>query len=221
MSFKDTAFVSYHTSNKETAGKLKNILSKVGIDGFLAHEDIHVSEEWRLKILEELGKASIFICLLCKDYLVSPWCAQESGIAAFRGDMTIIPLSIDGTIPIGFIGNIQSTKIDKDNFSIIELIPGLIKHDKEKALNVIIAIIGQSGNYRSAEANFQLILPYIDDLSEPHMVELLKHIRENDQIHHASLCASKFIPSILEKYGHLLADGDLEYLKEICSNYSS
>ena len=102
------AFISYQTKDKWVAGKLKKILGEYGIDTFLAHEDINVSEEWRVKILEELTKADIFICILSKNFLQSFWCLQESGIAAFRSDLTVIPISIDGTIPVGFIGNIQS-----------------------------------------------------------------------------------------------------------------
>ncbi len=76
----------------------------------MAHEHIQVSEEWRLRILKELTVCDIFICILSQAYLASPWCVQESGISAIRDGMTIIPLSLDGTIPPGFISNIQATK---------------------------------------------------------------------------------------------------------------
>jgi len=62
------AFISYQSADKVIAGKVKNLLAGVGIPAFMAHEDINVSEEWRLKILEEIGKADLFVSLWSKNY---------------------------------------------------------------------------------------------------------------------------------------------------------
>lgn len=97
------AFLSYQTDDKTVAGQVKSVLASVGISAFLAHEDIAVSEEWALGILQEINRADLFIALLSMNYFRSTWCIQESGIAAFRQQMTVIPLSLDGTIPQGFI----------------------------------------------------------------------------------------------------------------------
>lgn len=215
----DYAFISYQTDDKLTARNIKEILEGIGIEGFLAHENINVSEEWENKILEEMAKVSIFICLLSQSYLLSPWCMQEAGVAAFR-NITIIPLSLGDVIPTGFIRKYQAVKIDKQRPRLQDLVPGLLKYNKFKGLNIIIELIGASGSFRGAEENFELILPYIDDLTEIQMKKLLNKIRENGQIHHASLCAKKYIPMILKKYGNLLSDEDLDYLKNICKQYN-
>jgi len=214
------AFISYQTDDKHVAGRIRDVLSGGGIESFLAHEDIEVSDEWRVKILEEIGKADIFICLLSKSYFGSPWCVQETGIAAFREDMTVIPLSIDGSIPQGFISNIQSTKINPDQITIKDLLPGLLKHNLSKGIDLMIEIIGGSGSFRSAEANFGLILPYIGDLSDEQMKSLLEKVITNKQIHHANLCAHDYIPPLLESHGHLLDESDLEFLKDVCARYA-
>jgi len=213
------AFISYQTEDKHVAGRIKDILDSIGIVSFLAHEDINVSEEWRLKILEELEKTNIFISLLSQHYYTSPWCVQESGIAAFRNDMTIIPLSIDGSIPQGFVSNIQSTKINPDQVKITDLIPGLVKHDFKKGTDEIIKIIGGSMSFRIAEANFQLIFPYLGSLSDEQMRTLLEKAAENGQVHHATLCAKEYIPPILETHGHLLSQEKREILAGICEQY--
>lgn len=214
----DYAFISYQVDDRSTAGDIKRILDGINIEGFLAHEDIDVSEEWQNKILDEIAKASIFICLLSKSYLGSAWCMQESGIAIFR-NITIIPLSLDGTIPTGFIAKYQATKIDKERPRLQDLLPGLLKYNKFKSLDIVIELIGASRSFRGAEENFELILPYVDDLTEIQMKNLLDKIRKNGQIHHASLCANKYIPSLLRKYGSLLSAEDLNYLKDICKQY--
>src|SRR5208283_3389098 len=159
------AFLSYQTADKRTAGKVRGLLEKLGINAFLAHEDIQVSHEWRATIVEEIGKADIFIPILSADYYKSAWCVQESGIAAFKG-LCIIPLSLDGSIPQGFIAHIQSTKVDPDNIQMASLFPGLAKKDVCFVIDALIDIIKGSGNYRSAEANFESINPYIDKATD-------------------------------------------------------
>ena len=62
------AFISYQTDDRLVAGKVKSLLLESGIRSFMAHEDVSVSEEWRLKILEEMGKAEIFVSLWSKNY---------------------------------------------------------------------------------------------------------------------------------------------------------
>ncbi len=212
-------FISYQTEDKHVAGQLQRVLAGVGVQSFLAHEDIHVSQEWRQTILEEIVKAGVFICILSKHYYNSEWCVQESGIASFRDEMTIIPLSLDGTIPKGFIGHIQSTKIDPGSITIEDLLPGLIKHDFDFGIDIVISKIGSSGSYRGAEANFRLILPYVDRLSNEQGKRLLEESEANDQVCHAGECASIFIPPILDKYGHLLADNTRESLRDTISIY--
>jgi len=213
-------FVSYQTKDKAVAGIIKRILESVGCKCFLAHEDIEVSEEWRVRILEELDRADIFISLLSDNYYKSPWCVQESGIAAYRKTLTIIPLSIDGSIPQGFFSHIQSTKIPPENITIENLLPGLIKHDFMLGINIIINIIERSSSFRGAEANFRLILPYLDKIQDSQMIELLNVVRQNPQVHHAGKCASEYIPPLLRCKGHLIDKEDLEFLRGVCSDYT-
>src|SRR2546421_13004860 len=94
------AFMSYQTADREVAARVAGLLTPFDIAAFMAHEHIEVSNEWRQTILKELAEADLFIPILSTRYFDSIWCKQESGIAAFR-KLTIIPLSIDGTIPKG------------------------------------------------------------------------------------------------------------------------
>lgn len=209
------AFISYQTTDKHIAGRVKELLESIGITSFLAHEDIDVSEEWRLKILEEIRKAGIFLCILSKDYFASSWCVQESGIAAFREDMTIIPLSLDGSIPQGFFSNIQSIKITTEQLDLPALFPGLAKHDFEGTTNEIIRRIGRSSSFRGAEDNFQTLLPYLGRLTPDQNKDLLERSARNKQIHHAGLCATEYLPPILRKHGHLLDQKTKDFLEGI------
>jgi hypothetical protein len=219
VSIEKYAFISYQTKDKSVAGNIKQLLGGVGIKAFLAHEDIEVSLEWREEILKEISSASIFICLLSQNYLLSPWCLQEAGMAILRG-ITIIPLSIDGTIPMAFMSKYQATRINIERPMIRDLMPGLLKYNKFDGLNIMIELLGASGSFRTAEANFELLLPYINDLTEIQVKELFKRIRENGQVHHAALCASQYIPQLLRQYGSLISKDDFNFLKEVCAQYN-
>lgn len=214
------AFISYQTADKRVARHLKDVLADAEIGSFLAHEDISVSEEWRLKILEEIRKVDIFICLLSKNYLRSSWCAQESGIAAFRKDLPIIPLSLDGTKPRGFIAHIQSVKVDRNSITMDKLIPAFLKHDFLKGIDLLIEQVRNAGSYRDAEEKFQQLLPHISKITKEQIKLLLKYSADNNQVHHAQLCAGKYIPPLLKSHGRFLDRNSRTLLKRVCALYS-
>jgi hypothetical protein len=97
-------------------------------------------------------------------------------MAAYRG-ITIIPLSIDGSIPEGFMAHIQSTRIDPKDLNAAPLITAIARRDKVFAIDGIINIISGSGSYRRAEANFELILPYLKDASREQKVRCWRLLR--------------------------------------------
>lgn len=86
------AFISYSTEDKAAAGAVKRALSTYNIDCFLAHEDIHVSEEWRERILEELTACHVFIPLLSQAF-------KRSGTTRDRGCRASIGRSDCATVP--------------------------------------------------------------------------------------------------------------------------
>ena len=215
------AFISYQTADRLVAEKVKNLLQEAGISSFMAHEDVNVSEEWRLKILEEIGVADLFVSLWSQNYYGSCWCIQESGIASFRQDLTVIPLSVDGSTPQGFANNIQSTKIDPTNVQLSDLLPGLVKAEPDFGIKLIFKDIKGSRSFRGAEANFNQIIPHLDILTPEQGKELLQISIGNNQVHHAGLCASEYLPPIFAKYGHLLDLKDQLFLSEILDNYAN
>lgn len=213
------AFLSYQTSDKAIAGKVKRLLATVKIGAFLAHEDIEVSEEWRLKIIEEIGKANIFICLISKNYLKSHWCDQESGIAVFRPEMTVVPLSIDGTNPTGFASSIQAVRVDPNNITLRHLLPAFLKNDFNAGIQIAIEILGRSHTFRSAEENFLFILPHLSRMSDAQIKLLLHRSSTNDQIYDATLCAKDYLPPILKSHGRFLASKMRSFLTRNCARY--
>lgn len=105
-------FLSYHHNAHKTAGRVKESLSTLGMDAFLAHEDLEPSVEWQKEILRALKKCDAFIPLLTKSFHSSHWTDQETGIAVARGKV-ILPLRFS-VLPYGFIGKFQALNANKD-----------------------------------------------------------------------------------------------------------
>src|SRR5262249_39716795 len=154
-------------------------------------------------ILKQLAIAELFIPILSANYYGSIWCKQESGIAAFRG-ITIIPLSIDGSIPQGFLAHIQSTRINPEAPTLRDVLPGLASRDVAFAIDKVIAIISKSTSFRNAESNFELIQPYIGRATRQQIVELLNISTANKQVCHASLCATQYLPPLVKSHGQFM-----------------
>ena len=62
------AFISYSSDDKEIAGIVKKALSNLGIDSFLAHEDITPSQEWQVEIANKLNTCNIFVPIITENF---------------------------------------------------------------------------------------------------------------------------------------------------------
>jgi hypothetical protein len=189
-----------------------------GCTTFMAHEHIQVSEEWRIQILQQLELADLFVLILTQNYYGSIWCKQESGVAAFR-KITIVPLPTDGTIPAGFIAHIQSTKIDPQAPTYQDLILGVAKRDVSFLIDGISRIISTSGNYRNAESDFKMILPYMSRATGAQIAERLRVSTKNEQVCNAALCAQTYLPPLFASHGHLLDAATKKELGDTLARY--
>lgn len=195
------AFISYATPDKEIATEVKQKLENFGIESFLAHEDIEVSEEWKIRIIDELYRADIFVPILSNEFKTSDWCSQEAGIAAFRDyhqNILIIPLSLDQTIPYGFINHRQGKPIRR-YVPINLLINPLKNHFKE--LDVVSGIINElkfADNFRYAEKVMSLLEPHFEELDTRQIDDVLEFSINNYQIWNARLCKNKYLPKLIK-----------------------
>jgi hypothetical protein len=122
------AFVSYSSKDKAFAEKVNKILKDNNFATFMASDDIEASDEWQATVLREIEKTTCFVALVSKEYLGSPYCLQESGIAVHR-KIVILPLSIDGTDPPGFMHLIQAARVNINTFNVTDLLPVILRLD--------------------------------------------------------------------------------------------
>lgn len=117
------------------------------------------------------------------------------------------------------MAHIQSKRIDPNNVSHIVLFAGIVKYNCKFAIDCMVNRLGLSRNYRSAEANFQLLLPYLCHATNEQIVDILEAAASNDQIANAGLCAQEYLPPLFVTHGHLLAEEDRRELKMTLSRY--
>lgn len=117
-------FISYSSKDKEFAAAVKQAIEKQhGFECFLARANLMAAEEWKKRIEQELCRAHIFVALLSANFKASDWCGQEIGFVASRlidgeGEKqkpAIVPLSIDGTEPYGFISHVHAADVPNES----------------------------------------------------------------------------------------------------------
>jgi TIR domain-containing protein len=210
------AFLSYQTADRHVAAEVRAFLDELGISAFMAHNDIQVSHEWQEVILAELARTDLFIAILSKNYYASHYCLQESGIAIFR-KIVIMPLSTDGSIPPGFMAHLQSRRIEAGKVSHAVLFAGIAKYDCTFAVDRIINRLGASRSYASAEANFAMLNPYIEEASEKQIVDVLMTARNNSQVAYSFGCRPTLC-ELLGSHGRLLKKEDRSYLDNVLNS---
>jgi len=193
------AFISYSTEDKEIAASMKLVLDSIGIEAFLAHDDIHVSEEWQNRILQELEACDIFIPLLNQGFKGSDWCGQEVGIAASRDNVLIFPVSLDGTIPYGFIAKIQGHRLRGERLGKQEILQAIATKWPGLFVDKMMPILEQAGSFRQAEGFVELFVPYFEELTSEQANQFAQRCIDNGQIWDAMKCQKAYLPNFLEK----------------------
>jgi len=194
------AFISYSNKDRKMAHATKSALDDFGVTGFLAHEDLQISEEWRDAIIEKLGIAKIFVALLSADFKASEWCPQEIGFAVARPEVLIIPLSLDGTVPFGFISKLQSKRVRAAEDIPALLRDVLLKKRPRIAIPACIKQVEDAGSYRGAEAVVSPLVPYFASFTKDEVMGFLAATLGNSQVWDAALCKTEYLPAFARQH---------------------
>ena len=200
-------FISYASSIKRTAGKIKEYLDQFGFNCFLAHEDIPPQTVWPEEILNALRNCDLFLPLLTKGFMESFYCQQETGFAYCRDDVEILPVKITKA-PMGMIANIQAVTFNKDKFdeSCWKIVSHVAKNDSlsEQVLDALISWFGDSGSYDDATSRSKKILNEFDYTARQ-VKDIRRHIKKNSQIHETKE-ARDAIFKFMDKYDNFFDD---------------
>jgi hypothetical protein len=197
-------FISYSTSNKQIAGKVKEILDDHNIDSFLAHEDIGVSQQWKGRIVEELKICRVFIPLLSREFVRSDWAPQEIGFACSRDNLLIIPLSLDETTPFGFISHIQGKQLTIEEVEHQYVMGPIIDEFPHMIIPGLIQKMANAGSYRSVEALMLALVPYFNKFDNDEVDTFVSSSIENGQIWSARDCQDIYLPQFLKLHQSII-----------------
>lgn len=208
------AFVSYSVEKKEAGAAAKACLSQFGYECFLAHDDLRVSEEWKRRILEELVLADVFVALLSKEFMASKWCGQELGFIVSRPHVLVVPLSLDGTTPYGFIEHLQSKRVHKGNLaSVLEEV--LYRKRPRQMIPAQIDRVRSAGSFRGAEALVQPLIPHFALFSDEDVDAFVRAAAGNSEVWSAGRCASEYIPEFVRVNGSRIAAATAQELAAV------
>ena len=209
-------FISYSTKDAELAGGIKRGLEQLGMDVFIAHEDITPSAEWIETILENLKSTDVFMPVITEDFSKSDWTDQESGIA-FAGEKIIIPISVKSHQPYGFINKFQSAKISDyikgESIPYIipcyEIVQAMVQaHPKfgDQILDSILRALKESSTFDDA-GNLSKLLTLYEALDKSVATPIFEAAVKNRQIY-GSRTARPHIKALFQKHSKHL-DKDL------------
>ena len=89
------------------------MLKDHNIDTFVAQHDIEGGEKWHNEIKNNLKTSQVFLAIITKGYHNSSYANQEVGMALAM-NIHIIPISLDGSKPKGFLSEIHAEKFSID-----------------------------------------------------------------------------------------------------------
>jgi hypothetical protein len=209
-------FLSYHSSDKSIAGKIKQCLTNYGLNVFLAHEDIRPTEEWQTRILTELKRADIFLPLLTDKFLTSKWTSQECGIAIAKGTFIIsLKVSVD---PFGFLSKYQAFNFKTENVqrSCVGITKVIHRNKKfqKKFLDGLITSISRCSSFFEAIERISLLNQF-DGYNRRQVNEIIRVSTDNPQIY-KSFVARRKLETFFKKNSEKVDDGLLKNYRKKC-----
>lgn len=212
------AFISYSVAEKQFAGAVKRALENLGVECFLAHEDIQVSEEWKARILQELREADIFVTILSEKFKASDWCSQELGFIVSRPEVVIVPLSIDSTNPYGFISHVQGKYVANED-AVPAIIEDLLYRKRPRDMIPIqIGRVRNAGSFRGAEAAVRPLVPHFKIFTDQEVADFAAAAIGNYEVWDAGLCRAEYLPKFVAANGNRIPDAHKKELKEKVEN---
>jgi hypothetical protein len=172
-------FFSHKAAVKKETALLKDKLSVFGISCFVAHEDIHPTQEWQDEIENALFSMDALVALMTDNFHDSEWTDQEVGVA-FGREVPIIPVKL-GKDPYGFIGKFQALSCSWDDAP-SEIIKLLLKHEKMR--DAYIRAVHKCSNWDNGNI-LAKVLPEISELSDEHVNNLIDAFNKNSNVHDA------------------------------------
>ena len=138
-------FISHSTQDQGLVISLANLLSKFGVEPFVAEWYLTPGERLDNKVFEQIKKSDCIVVLLTRNGMRSSWVQQEIGYSLQR-DKPVIPMVKKGIEPKDLAALQGREYIEYDRYEYQQALSKLStyvkslklkKEDKEKALLVL------------------------------------------------------------------------------------
>jgi hypothetical protein len=177
-------FLSHSSKDKKLATDLKDAFERLGLDVFVAHQDIKPSVKWADEILRQLRASDIFLALLTKNFKTSDWADQEAGIAISL-EKVILPV-VASAKPHGFLSHHQAYFLNHSNLreSCAEI--ALRRFDTHPKLRRrfrahLVSSFAKSPDFNTAIAS-SIMLNELQGLTATQVNRIVQAACDNDQI---------------------------------------
>ena len=157
-------FISYSNRDRRSAVRVKEYLEQLGVETFMAHQDVRVSQRWRHRLLDELQSAGFLVAVLSKHFNASGWAPQEVGIAVSRNILTI-PVCVDSALPSGFIDELQGKRLSR-HIPPDFLVPAIASKFPRELISVLLSALIDVSTVPRAEFVMTALAPLFQAFSD-------------------------------------------------------
>jgi hypothetical protein len=112
----------------------------------------------------------------------------------------VVPLSLDGTMPYGFIEHLQGTRVDGGNLDAV-LEEVLYRKRPRQMIPAQIERVRSAGSFRGSEAVVLPLVPHFAQFTDQEVDDFARAVAGNSEVWDAGLCASKYIPEFVKVNG--------------------
>jgi hypothetical protein len=153
-------FISHCHEHRVTMGQLKFGLDTLGMDAFVAHDDIAPTREWQATIEEALDSCDVMVAWLTDEFPKSQWTDQEVGYALGRG-ILVVPVRMPLN-PYGLLGKYQGLPgMGKPTYDVAkEIAQTIASHPLSAAayMEPLVKAFAASSSFDTARMMFDLLM---------------------------------------------------------------
>lgn len=196
-------FISYSHHDKVAVGQITKVFEDYfGFDTFLAHDDLSISDDFPKEVKKRLSMADYVVPVISTNFLCSGFANQEIGLALSWGKR-ILPISLDGIKPTGFIKDFQARKChDLTDASFIRVATEIFslcfdhpryKEYKARCVEGLVMSFCQSKHFKITSVTIDIMTEVNKNVSFTNeQIEMMgKAIKSNFEIHGADLVMPK------------------------------
>ena len=177
-------FITHRDKHKSQVHAIADALKEYGISSFVAHDTIEPMSKWKDEIVKGLRSAEVMLAFLTEGFSESIWTNQEIGFALCR-DIPIVPISLDGSTPPGFLSDMQTVRFRKINERSTARIYDLIATavgDEDRMRTALVKALVDSPSFDETKKRFVRLKKMTARVTDEEERMLVDGFNENSQL---------------------------------------